>query len=113
MMRLRILPSALTLLVALACAYAVPAAQPASKKPLAIDDDTKWRSITAQEISLRFNGRKGVLLAYRHEGHGLRGIANRRDLTIRLFQFFDHYLQEAPAPTWMTEGVPYLKKDGR
>ena len=37
--------------------------------------------------------------------------ANRKDLTIRFFQFFDHYLKDAPAPTWMTEGVSYLKKD--
>jgi hypothetical protein len=27
------------------------------------------------------------------------------------FQFFDHYLKDAPAPKWMTDGVPYLKKD--
>lgn len=61
--------------------------------------------------ALRYNGKKAVLLAYPGEGHGLRGMANRRDLTIRYFQFFDHYLKDAPAPKWMTEGVPYLKKD--
>ena len=32
-------------------------------------------------------------------------MANRKDLTIRYFQFFDHYLKDAPAPKWMTEGV--------
>ena len=61
--------------------------------------------------ALRYNGKKAVLLAYPGEGHGLRGMANRRDLTIRYFQFFDHYLKDAPEPKWMTEGVPYLKKD--
>jgi dipeptidyl aminopeptidase/acylaminoacyl peptidase len=61
--------------------------------------------------ALRFNGKKAFLLAYPGEGHGLRGIANRKDLTIRFFQFFDHYLKDAPAPKWMTEGVPFLKKD--
>jgi dipeptidyl aminopeptidase/acylaminoacyl peptidase len=61
--------------------------------------------------ALRFNGKSAVMLAYPGEGHGLRGLANRRDLTIRYFQFFDHYLKGAPAPKWMTEGVPYLVKD--
>ena len=61
--------------------------------------------------ALRYNGKKAVLLAYPGEGHGLRGIANRKDLTVRFFQFFDHYLKDAPAPAWMTEGVPFLKKD--
>jgi dipeptidyl aminopeptidase/acylaminoacyl peptidase len=62
--------------------------------------------------ALRYNGKKAVLLAYPNEGHGLRGLANRRDLTIRFFEFFDHYLKGAPAPKWLTDGVPYLKKEG-
>ena len=61
--------------------------------------------------ALRYNGKKAVLLAYPNEGHGLRGMANRKDLTIRYFQFFDHYLKGKPAPKWMTDGVPFLKKD--
>jgi dipeptidyl aminopeptidase/acylaminoacyl peptidase len=61
--------------------------------------------------ALRFNGKKAFLLAYPGEGHGLRGIANRKDLTIRFFEFFDHYLKGAPASKWMGEGVPFLKKD--
>jgi len=61
--------------------------------------------------ALRYNGKKAVLLAYPNEGHGLRGLANRRDLTVRFFEFFDHYLKGAPAPKWLTEGVPYLKKE--
>jgi dipeptidyl aminopeptidase/acylaminoacyl peptidase len=61
--------------------------------------------------ALRYNGKKAVLLAYPGEGHGLRGMANRRDLTIRYFEFFDHYLKDAPAPKWLSEGVPFLKKN--
>jgi len=38
-------------------------------------------------------------------------MANRKDLTIRCFQFFDHYLKGAPAPKWLAEGVPFLDKD--
>ncbi len=61
--------------------------------------------------ALRFNGKNAVMLAYPGEGHGLRGLANRRDLTIRYFQFFDHYLKGEPAPKWMSTEVPYLVKD--
>jgi dienelactone hydrolase len=61
--------------------------------------------------ALRYNGKKAVLLAYPGEGHGLRGMANRRDLTVRYFEFFDHYLKGAPAPKWLSDGIPFLKKE--
>jgi dipeptidyl aminopeptidase/acylaminoacyl peptidase len=61
--------------------------------------------------ALRYNKKNAVMLAYPGEGHGLRGLANRKDLTIRYFQFFDHYLKGSPAPKWMTDGVPFLVKD--
>jgi dipeptidyl aminopeptidase/acylaminoacyl peptidase len=63
--------------------------------------------------ALRFNGKSAILLAYPGEGHGLRGRANRMDLTVRYFEFFNHYLKDEPAPEWMTEGVPFLEKDRR
>jgi dipeptidyl aminopeptidase/acylaminoacyl peptidase len=63
--------------------------------------------------ALRYNGKSAVMLAYPGEGHGLRGLANRKDLTIRYFQFFDHYLRGAEAPTWLTTGVPYIAKDAK
>jgi dipeptidyl aminopeptidase/acylaminoacyl peptidase len=61
--------------------------------------------------ALRYNGKKAVLLAYPNEGHGLRGVANQKDLTIRFFEYFDHFLKGAPAPKWWTDGVSYLDKE--
>ena len=63
--------------------------------------------------ALRFHGKTAVLLAYPGEGHGLRNMANRKDLTIRYFEFFNHYLKGAPAPKWLTDGVSYLEKEQR
>jgi len=63
--------------------------------------------------ALRDNGKKAVMLAYPNEGHHLAGLANQRDLTVRFMEFFDHDLKGAKAPAWLTEGVPYLKKDGK
>ncbi len=48
--------------------------------------------------ALRYNGKTGFMLAYPGEGHGLRGLANRRDLTTRYFAFFDHYLKRGAGP---------------
>jgi len=61
--------------------------------------------------ALRFFNKEAVLLAYPEEGHGLRGLANRKDLTKRFFEFFDHYLKGAEAPPWLKDGVPFLKKN--
>ena len=60
---------------------------------------------------MRFNGNNIIALLYPGEFHGLRNIANRRDLTIRMLQFFDHYLRDTPPPEWMVEGVPFLRKE--
>ena len=43
----------------------------------------------------------------------LGGVANQKDLTVRCREFFDHYLKGAPAAQWLSEGVPYLKKDAK
>ena len=56
-------------------------------------------------------GKKAVLLAYPGEKHHLGAVANQKDLTVRFMEFFDHYLKGAPAPTWLSHGVPCLKKE--
>ena len=49
--------------------------------------------------------KKAWLLTYDGENHTLRKDKNRLDYSIRLKQFFDHYLKGSPAPIWMTRGV--------
>ena len=50
------------------------------------------------------------LLQYNKEAHNLVQRRNCKDLSIRLQQFFDHYLKGAPMPVWMKTGVPYESK---
>ncbi len=50
------------------------------------------------------------LLQYNKEAHNLVQRRNCKDLSIRLQQFFDHYLKGAPMPAWMKTGVPYESK---
>ncbi|HET7697192.1 MAG TPA: prolyl oligopeptidase family serine peptidase [Vicinamibacterales bacterium] len=77
----------------------------------AADPTVPFTNGLAMYNALRYNNKKAVLLAYPGEGHGLRGVANRKDLTVRFFEFFDHYLKGAPAPKWLSEGVKFLDKD--
>jgi len=61
-------------------------------------------------MSLRRLGKPAWLLEYNNEQHNLSERRNSKDLSIRLSQFFDHYLLGAPEPVWMKEGIPYARK---
>ena len=61
-------------------------------------------------MSLRRLGKPAWLLEYNNEAHNLVERRNCKDLSIRLQQFFDHYLQGAPEPVWMKEGIPHARK---
>lgn len=61
--------------------------------------------------TLRRLGKPVIMLEYIGENHNLRKPANQRDYTVRMKEYFDHYLQGAPAPDWMTKGVSRLKMD--
>ncbi len=50
-----------------------------------------------------------VMLQYVGENHGLQKPANQRDYTVRMKEFFDHYLMGRPAPDWYTKGVSHLE----
>lgn len=50
------------------------------------------------------------MLNYNDDEHNLMKDANRMDLSVRMREFFDHYLQGKPAPKWLTDGVPAVNK---
>jgi dienelactone hydrolase len=51
-------------------------------------------------------GKEAWLLQYDGEGHSLVDRRNELDYTIRMTQFFDHFLRDTPSPKWMSVGVP-------
>lgn len=61
-------------------------------------------------LALRRLNKPVWLINYNGEPHNLLRRANMVDLTIRMQQFFDHYLKGAPAPVWMTDGIPAIDK---
>lgn len=50
------------------------------------------------------------LLVYNDEKHNLTKMKNRQDLSIRMMQFFDHYLRGTSMPTWMQKGIDRVHK---
>lgn len=58
----------------------------------------------------RRNGKNVIFLSYPDEPHHLTKKENQKDFQIRMKQYFDHYLKDAPAPRWMTDGVPQVRK---
>ena len=76
------------------------------------DEDTAvpWYQGIELFVALRRLSRPVWMLNYNGEPHGLRKPQNRKDFAIRMQQFFDHYLMDAPPPVWMAEGVPAVLK---
>lgn len=51
-----------------------------------------------------------VMLVYEGENHGLAREENQIDYATRAFEWHEHYLKGEPAPDWITEGLPWLKR---
>jgi dipeptidyl aminopeptidase/acylaminoacyl peptidase len=61
-------------------------------------------------MGLRRLGQPVWMINYNNEPHWPTTAANIRDWNIRMQQFFDYYLKGAPAPAWMVEGIPAVRK---
>lgn len=74
------------------------------------DGAVRWTQAVEWFTALRRLNKKVWLLQYDNEKHVLVNPNNTLDYTIRMKQFFDYYLKDAPAPKWMREGVPAKMK---
>jgi dienelactone hydrolase len=84
------------------------------KTPLIIlhndkDGAVNWNQGIEYYNTLRRLKKPVIMLQYVGENHGLQKPANQKDYTVRMKEFFDHYLMGKPAPSWYTDGVSYLK----
>ena len=75
------------------------------------DDAVPWYQGLELFLSLRRLGKEVYLWNYNGEAHGLRKRPTQKDYTVRMQQFFDHFLKGAPAPDWMEKGIPYLDRE--
>ncbi|HWD38724.1 MAG TPA: prolyl oligopeptidase family serine peptidase [Fimbriimonas sp.] len=60
--------------------------------------------------ALRRLNKPSWMVVYNGEDHNIMERKNRKDFTIRLSQFFDHFLKGAPEPVWMAKGIPAVDK---
>ncbi len=75
------------------------------------DNAVDWHQGLEFYAAARRWGKQVILLSYPGEPHHLARKENQKDFQVRMKAFFDHYLKGTPAPSWMTDGVPQVKKD--
>jgi dipeptidyl aminopeptidase/acylaminoacyl peptidase len=75
------------------------------------DDAVPWYQGIEYYLALRRLGKEVYMFNYNGEPHGLRKRVNQKDYTVRLQQFFDHYLKGSARPDWMEKGIPYLQRE--
>jgi dipeptidyl aminopeptidase/acylaminoacyl peptidase len=71
------------------------------------DGAVPWYQGIELYLAMRRLEKDCVFLQYRKEPHHLRKYANKLDYTIKMMEYFDHYLKGKPAPDWIKMGVPY------
>ncbi|MDP6042144.1 MAG: prolyl oligopeptidase family serine peptidase, partial [Candidatus Latescibacteria bacterium] len=74
------------------------------------DGAVPWEQSIELFVAMRRLNKPAWLINYNKEIHGIRNRHARKDWSIRLLQFFDHYLKDAPAPAWLAEGIPAIQK---
>ena len=74
------------------------------------DGAVPWYQGIEYFTALRRLGKKVWMLEYNGEDHNLLERKNRKDLSIRLGQFFDYYLKDAKPANWIKYGLPAVDK---
>ncbi|QYJ77866.1 prolyl oligopeptidase family serine peptidase [Shewanella acanthi] len=73
------------------------------------DDAVPWEQGVEMYLAMRRAGKDVVFLQYEDEPHHLKKYPNKLDYTIRMMDYFDHYLKGKPAPEWLSKGEAYVE----
>ncbi len=74
------------------------------------DGAVPWEQGIELFVALRRLGKPAWMITYNDQPHWPITWPNKKDWAVRLQQFWDHFLKDAPAPVWIAEGVPATKK---
>ena len=74
------------------------------------DGHVPWYQGIEYFTAMRRLGKPAWMLNYNGEPHWPLKLQNRKDFQLRMSQFFDYYLLDAPKPKWMERGVPAIEK---
>jgi len=88
---------------------------PNVKTPMLILQNRQDYAVTYQQgfgwfLALRRLGKPAWMLQYDDGDHAVQTTQDARDRTLRILQFFDHYLKGAPPPRWMTHSIPTRRR---
>ena len=75
------------------------------------DDAVPWHEGVQYYLALKREGKDSIFLQYEGEPHHLKKFANQVDFSIRMKEYFDHYLMGKPKAKWMQEGEPYINEE--
>lgn len=74
------------------------------------DGAVDWHQGIELYITMRRMEKPMIMLVYEGENHGLSKKENQLDYTLKVNQFFNHFLTGKDAPDWIDRGVTYLEK---
>ncbi len=74
------------------------------------DGSVPWYQGIELFTALKRLNKKVWMLQYNGEDHNLVERKNRKDLSVRLSQFFDYYLKDAKPASWIKYGLPATEK---
>ncbi|HSN60290.1 MAG TPA: prolyl oligopeptidase family serine peptidase, partial [Ferruginibacter sp.] len=74
------------------------------------DGSVPWYQGIEMFTALKRLNKKVWMLQYNGEDHNLVERKNRKDLSVRLSQFFDYYLKGAKPANWIKDGLPATEK---
>jgi dipeptidyl aminopeptidase/acylaminoacyl peptidase len=74
------------------------------------DGAVPWYQGIEYYLAMRRLKKEAYMVVYNGEGHNPSKRANQKDIDMKMQQFFANKLMDAPAPEWMTKGIPNIEK---
>jgi hypothetical protein len=72
-----------------------------------MDEAVPWQQGIELYMAYRRLGKNAIFLQYENEPHHPKKYQNKLDYSIKMKEFFDHYVLGKPAPEWIIKGIPY------
>jgi dipeptidyl aminopeptidase/acylaminoacyl peptidase len=66
-----------------------------------------WEQGIEIYLAMRRLNKQCIFLQYRNEPHWPEKYPNKLDYSVKMMEFYDHYLLGAPAPEWLIKGMEY------
>ena len=74
------------------------------------DGAVPWYQGIEFYLAMRRLKKEAYMITYNGEGHNPSKRANQKDIDRKMQEFFANKLLGAPAPDWMTRGIPFIEK---